>query len=177
MLWGSCVLLGALLIQAGWWLYEQHKDAGSLALVADELKAEPQLEKAVKRRTHGAKEFMLGPDGEVGVAPAVPVSSPSPSPRASQAVPPLVLLDPEPVAQPAHAAPLPKPVHRSERLVATSKPVRAKVEPVPQRENKAEPESTMSATLKACREHGYHAAQCVERKCSVTKYGFVCRGE
>ncbi|QYF95420.1 hypothetical protein KY495_09840 [Massilia sp. PAMC28688] len=33
-----------------------------------------------------------------------------------------------------------------------------------------------AATLKACREHGYHAAQCVKRACTMTKYGFVCRG-
>ena len=187
MLWGSCVLLGALVIQTGWWLYEQRKDAGSLALVADELKAEPQLDKAVKRRAIGAKEFTLGPDGEVRVAPSVPVSPPSPLPRTTSTVPPLVMLEPDPTAEQAPAAPLPKAMHRSERLVPAPNPARAKMErgpdrqlarePVLQAEKKAEPESTMSATLKACREHGYHAAQCVERKCSVTKYGFVCRGE
>ena len=189
MLWGSCVLLGALVIQTGWWLYEQRKDAGSLALVADELKAEPQVEKAVKRRAIGAKEFTLGPDGEVQVAPAMPASPPSPLPRTTSTVPPLVMLEPDPTAEQAPAAPLPKAMHRTERerLVSTSKPARAKMErapdrqlarePVLQAEKTAEPESTMSATLKACREHGYHAAQCVERKCSVTKYGFVFRGE
>lgn len=30
-------------------------------------------------------------------------------------------------------------------------------------------------TLRACKEHGYHAAQCIKMACSVTKYGFACR--
>jgi hypothetical protein len=209
LLWGACVLAGALVIQGGRWLYQQSKDAGVLALVADEVKAEPQLDKAAKRRAMGAKEFTLGPDGEVQAAPA---SSTSPRPHPAPTLPPLVLLKPEPaaaakvipaatleadreavraphklerVAEQAPAAPLPKEIHRT----AAAKPARARVErapdrpierePVMQVAKKSEPESAMSAmsaTLKACKEHGYHPAQCVAHKCSVTKYGFVCRG-
>jgi hypothetical protein len=40
----------------------------------------------------------------------------------------------------------------------------------------AEPDTSMEALLKACREHGYHATQCVRRGCSLTQYGFACRG-
>ena len=177
LLWGSCVLASALAIQAGWWLYAEREDAGTLALVADELKAEPQFDKAVKRRAVGAKEMTLGPDGEVTVAPAAP------------AIPPLVLLTPERGAESTPAAPLPKAIQHTEheRPVPAIKPARAKLERAPDRqlvrqvamqaEKKPEPESAMSATLKACREHGYLAAQCVKHACSVTKYGFVCRGK
>jgi hypothetical protein len=38
------------------------------------------------------------------------------------------------------------------------------------------PDTSMAATLKACREHGYHASQCIKRQCSVGTYGFACRG-
>lgn len=147
LIWGACLLSSALAIQAAWWFYEERKDEGTLALVADELKAEPQFDKAVKRRALDAKEFTLGPDGEVHVESAAPA-------------PPLVLLEPEPepVAQQAPA-----------RKIARK--------PVVQAETKPDPESAMSATLKACREHGYSADQCVKRACSVTKYGFVCRGK
>lgn len=37
-------------------------------------------------------------------------------------------------------------------------------------------EDSLSETLKACRAHGYHATQCIKQGCSMTKYGFVCRG-
>ncbi len=45
--WGACVLSGALVVGAGLWFYDERKDAGALALVADEVKAEPAFNKAV----------------------------------------------------------------------------------------------------------------------------------
>jgi hypothetical protein len=44
-------------------------------------------------------------------------------------------------------------------------------------EAKPKPPSPMEATLKACKDYGYTPAQCFKRACSVTKYGFVCRGK
>jgi hypothetical protein len=172
LLWGSCVLASALVVQVGWWLYGEQKNSTELALVADEFKDEPQFNKAVKRRATSAKEFTLGPDGEVQVAPA---ATPAPVPKPSQPVPPLVLLEPEPV------------VEKMAETVVAAVPIRKKVHVAPKpapveeqlhtaAEKKAESESAMAATLKACREHGYHPAQCVKRGCSVTKFGFVCRG-
>jgi hypothetical protein len=196
LLWGSCVLAGALVIQAAWWLYDERQDAGAQALVADEVKVAPQLPKAAKRRAFVAKEFTLAPDGAVQVAP---VASPRPAPT----IPPLVLLKPEPpadtrlqaprqpqpVVEQAPAAPPPNALHRAARQqqVPISRPARAKAERVPERrlasepaapaEKKPAPESAASATLNACKAHGYTAAQCVKQACSVTKYGFVCRGK
>lgn len=198
LLWGACVLAGALVIQGGLWLYEERNDAS--ALVADEQKAEPQVDKVVKRRAIAVKEFTLGPDGEVNVAPVAAASSPSPVPTPAPIVPALVLLEtqpapdvkveaaPAPAADPkvfkAPAAPktvaaLPKPVRQVERaqFVRVARPIRAKVERAPIAEKKVAADLPNAAMLKACKEHGYQAAQCVKRACSVTKYGFVCRGK
>ena len=212
LLWGSCALAGALVVGGGLWLYEERKATSALALVADELKAEPPVDKAVKRRAIAVKEFTLGADGEVQVAPLARASTAGPLLKAAPTVPPLVLLEskpagditvapaagfeerralpkPERVAQQAPPAPLPKPVRQAEReqRVAATKPVRARVEraparqlaraPVIQAETKMAAETGMAATLKACKAYGYSAAQCVKRACSVTKYGFVCRGK
>lgn len=196
LLWGSCVLSGALLIQAGLWLYEKQKDADAPPLVANELKTEPQADKTLKRRTTGANEFTL----DSGALASLPNSLS----RTAPTVPPLVLLEPDPATatkveppplleagraglhappkpelvatEQAPAVPLPKRVRPTARAQpdAAAEPARA---PVTQAERKSEQDSAIAATLKACREHGYHAEQCVKRACSVTKYGFVCRGK
>lgn len=189
LLWGSCVLTGALVIQAGLWLFEERKDARTLALVAEELKAEPQVDKAVKRRAMGAKNgFTLGADGEVLMTPAAPASTPSTLSPTAPAVPPLVLLEPvpaaaakvEPAAGRADRQAPPKPELIAEQAPAISLPKRVRQiarAPVIHAERKTEQDFAMAEMLKACKEHGYHAAQCVKRGCSVTKYGFVCRGK
>lgn len=218
LMWGGCALLAALVVQGGWWLYGARKDAGSLALVANEFKAEPQQERPSRRRPLTVKEFTLGPDGEVRVAPAAPVSSAAPLVRASPAVPPLAVLPPEqgadaigetaPPAPPVadggaqqrrdavsgrdtekKAGPLAKRVRQSEREQPARRttPAPALAERLSGRRvasatalrsgGTSAHQSTMAETLKACRAHGYHAAQCVKRACSVTKYGFVCRGK
>lgn len=219
LLWGSCVLAGALAIYGGLWLYEERKAERALALVASEMKGEQKVDKTVMRRAIAAKEFTLRPDGEVRVAPAAPaapVPSPDPLPQRAATVPPLVLLapdaaadakvaskpapgadrketlappKPEQAAEPARAAQLSKQERRARlaQKVAAAKPVRAKVERAPERqlaraaalqeELKSDADYAKAATLKACREHGYSPAQCVKRACSVTQYGFVCRGK
>jgi hypothetical protein len=95
---------------------------------------------------------------------------------------------PAPAAAPGPASPLPKrPTHKArERSEAAARRARAKVERAPARqlarasvagtERPSGQDTSMEATLKACREHGYHAAQCIKRACRVTEYGFVCRG-
>jgi hypothetical protein len=188
MLWGSCVLAGALVIQAGWWFNEERKVAAVLALVADELTTAPQPDtqpdNAAAPRAVNVKEASL--------APATPASSPVAPARTAITVPPLVLLAPEPAgaasepaAAPKAAPKAPEAAPKRERVTETRTGRKAAVPapksargPIIQAQGKPEPEpeSAMTATLKACREHGYHAAQCVKRGCSVTKYGFACRG-
>lgn len=209
LLWGACVLSGALLIQGGRWLYQERKDAGSLASIADEAKEKPPVDKAVKRRAIAAKEFTPVPDGDARVTPPVPAS------RVLPAVPPLVMLEPDPstptaleqttpsaagrvevqtapqpelVAEQGAAAPLPKPSSRivREQSDEASMPAAERGERGPVRrlarasaigtESPTGRDTAMEATLRACREHGYHAAQCIKRACSVTRHGFVCHG-
>lgn len=97
-------------------------------------------------------------------------------------------LRPEPVAEQGPVSPLPKPSSRMARAQSEAaaerpregrerKPVRQIARASAMRtEGPSVPETAMEATLRACREHGYHAAQCIKRACSVTEYGFVCRG-
>ncbi len=204
LLWGAGVVAGALAIQGGLWLSQERTDASSLALVVDESKAEPQIDHAVRRRAMVAKEFTLGSDGEVQVTRvAPPAFERSAAPKvpplvllepetgaagtvetADAAVAAAPGVQAAPKSEPA-AAPAPPPARSrtTERAQAASapRPVRTQVKPtvretVSQREIKTAPGALSAETLKACREHGYHAAQCVKRACSVTKYGFVCRG-
>jgi hypothetical protein len=211
-LWAACLLLGALLILGGRWLYQERKDAGSLAPIANDAKDTPQVAKAVQRPALAAQETTAAPAADTrmqSTEPAEPASRPAPS------VPPLVYLEPGPspaakTEQPASSAagqteartasgpaaaaeqgrvyPLPKRTGQTarERSEAAARRARAKVERAPARqlarapvvatERRPELDTSMEATLKACREHGYHAAQCIKRDCSVTEYGFVCRG-
>jgi hypothetical protein len=95
---------------------------------------------------------------------------------------------PKPIAKQGSASPLPKPVARKaqapSQIAAAPAKEKRKREPVRQiaraaviaPERPAEPDTSMDALLKACRAHGYHASQCIKRGCSVTQYGFACRG-
>jgi ribonuclease E len=107
-------------------------------------------------------------------------SKPKAEPRAAPA--------PESAAKQRTAFASPKPAVRqgqpTSRATAGLTKEKRKREPVRQLaqasavapEPPAEPDTSMEALLKACREHGYHAAQCIRRGCSVTQYGFACRG-
>ena len=109
-----------------------------------------------------------------------PKSTPKPESRPKPA--------PQPAAKQRIASPLPKPAIRKaeapSRTVAEPAKEKRKREPVRQLaqtsasapERPAGPDTSMDALLKACREHGYHATQCIRRGCSVTQYGFACRG-
>lgn len=108
-----------------------------------------------------------------------------PSPAADQAAPPR----PEPVAEKKPASPPPKPAARTARASSAKAAEPAKKarkrEPAAQparvaavgKEKPSGQEASLAATLKACREHGYHATQCIKRDCRVTQYGFACRGQ
>ncbi|MGJ9417659.1 hypothetical protein ACHAC9_07830 [Massilia sp. CMS3.1] len=95
---------------------------------------------------------------------------------------------PEPVAKQGSASPSPKRPSRLARRQsdAATKPSmeRGRRDPVRQiarasaigTETPTGRDTTLAATLRACRERGYHTTQCIKRGCSVTEYGFVCRG-
>lgn len=83
--------------------------------------------------------------------PAKPKTQTPPKPSRAAAVPAKETRQREPVRQVARASAAPKEA-----------PLGA--------------EDSLSETLKACRAHGYHATQCIKQGCSMTKYGFACRG-
>ena len=212
LVWAACALSGALVLLGGRWLYQEHKDAGSLALIAGEANNAPRADRPLTGQALAAQETAPGAGAALpGPArPSLPApSSPPPPP------PPLVMLEPDPpaaakAAQPPapeldraapgeapkplaaarkeSASPAPKPSSRAarEQSMAAAEPARAKRERAPVRQlarapaaRTAEPggqDASMAATLKACREQGYHATQCVKLGCSATQYGLVCRG-
>jgi hypothetical protein len=184
LLWAACLLSGALLILGGRWLYQERNGAGSLAPIANEAKEETRPDQPVKGPAIAAKEATPGREGDVGATPAVPASRPLPAP------PPLVMLEPDPptAVKVEPPSPLPKPPRRMarEQSEAAAEPAtesgeRASVRQFARasasgKERPSERDTGMAATLRACREHGYHAAQCIKRACGVTEYGFVCRG-
>ena len=214
LLWGTWMLLAALVLQAGWWLYGERKDAGSLQLVAEEFKSEPRQEQVLRRRALAAKEFILAPDGEVRVSPAPAATGELQPVRASPPIPPLAVLAPETAAGTsaehevagtdggeqqegatvAEQDATPEPQSAPERLrqsqgeqfAGDARPALDAVEAAPGRRvarasakqvaRTAVQDASMAETLKACRAHGYHAAQCIKRACKMTKYGFACRG-
>ena len=112
--------------------------------------------------------------------------------RVADPVPPQTSPKPRRALAQAPAAPLPKQRRETARaqLEAAAKPARpartradrmrdrqlARAS-LTQVEAKPNLPSPMEATQKACKDYGYTPAQCVKRACSMTKYGFVCRGK
>jgi hypothetical protein len=219
LLWAACLIAVVLLVLGGRWLYQERKDTGSLALIANDAKDQPQVHNAVQRPAIAARESTPEPANDAQVMPTTPTKPAEPAGRAASGMPPLVYLPPDapaaarpeppavsaaiPAASPAEPRTAPKPAPAAEqgrvyplpkrssqqarrRSETAARPARPKAERVPARqvaraavvakEKQAGPDTSMEATLKACREHGYHAAQCVKRDCRVTEYGFVCRG-
>lgn len=125
---------------------------------------------------------MLEPD-----PPAAPKIEKRPPPAAQQAAPKAARKS-EPAVKRTPASALPKRSTRVTREESKAAATPAKKwerrEPVRQaaRASTSEtarpagPETSAAALLRACRERGYHATQCIKRGCSVTEYGFACRG-
>jgi hypothetical protein len=202
LLWAACLLSGALLILGGRWFYQERNGADEAkeevrrdqavqrpAIAATELTPGPEGDADATHAVSASRPLpappplvMLEPDPSTAVKPGQP--SPAAARRAEVQTP----LRPEPVAEQGSGSPLPKPPGRIARKHAegAAEPATESGERAPVRqfarasaignEGPSERDSGMAATLRACREHGYHAAQCVKRACSVTEYGFVCRG-
>lgn len=182
LVWAACLLVLALLILGGRWFYQERNDAGSRARVADQAQAAPQGGKTVQLPAHAIDD--------AGATPAEPARPGSP------AVPPMVMLErdasaaakparvpgPTPGQDQARTAPQPEPVAQQAPAAASPKPpsrLPAR-QPAGATAETGQPEvqdTSMTATLKACRQRGYDAAQCVKRGCSMTRYGFACRGQ
>jgi hypothetical protein len=109
------------------------------------------------------------PPTEPEVKPAPPAPVPAVAPAASRSVATVDLDPPKRAARHAAAAAARKRAAAKARREATQEDVRpVKTEPSP-RERREE-------TLMQCRAHGYDERQCIRRGCSMTRYGFACRG-
>jgi hypothetical protein len=193
------VLSGALLIQGGRWFYQERNDAGSLALIAGEAKQAPPLDQDLEQRTIAVQTSALEQDADAQMPSVPPLVMLKPDPPAASEIerqPPLAASGAKPrtapktgqAAQARPASPAPKPSSRQTRERSGAAAAQAKEKPkrepvrqlarasAPATERPSGPDTSLAATLKACREHGYHATQCIKRECSVGKYGFACRG-
>jgi hypothetical protein len=203
LLWAACALSAGLLALGGRWWYQERNEAAAPALVAHTAKEAPHVDRAVEPAAVAAKEARPAPVGDARAA-AVPDGRPplvvlEPDPPAAikveQTPPPVAgraepqaSPEPEAAAEQEPASPPAKPASRTARKRSEAaagpaldrgerKPVRQLARaPATGAKRPSDQETTMDATLRACREHGYHAAQCIKRECSVTSYGFVCRG-
>jgi hypothetical protein len=203
LVWAACALSAALLIWGGGYLYQERNDAGSPAFIASQAKGEARVDSASNERAPAARAPRAEPGAGVPASTPLPDVPPlvmlEPDPPAAikpKQAPRLAASREELVNMPktvraakqAPASPLRKPTIRKtrERADAAAGPAkeRRQREPVRQlvraaavgTDRPSAPDTSMAATLKACREHGYHASQCIKRQCSVGTYGFACRG-
>jgi hypothetical protein len=101
LLWGACLLLTALAVQGARWLSHERNHGGSPVLSAAQAKAQLRADNALKRRTN-ATQVTPEPASDARATPVMTASAPFP------ALPPLVLLKPEPppAAKPEQHAPV-----------------------------------------------------------------------
>lgn len=200
LVWAACALSGALLIWGGRWASQERNDAGSLALIATEAKGALRVDSALTERaiaaTASTPPAMPASSPMPDVPPLVMLEPDPPAAVKREQPAPLAAAGGERptapktghAAQQRPAAPSPKPSSRKarERSGAAATPAKERRQREPARplaraaairpERPAGQDTSMAALLKACREHGYHATQCIKRQCSVGKYGFACRG-
>jgi hypothetical protein len=167
---------------AGLWLYEENRVEGALNVVANTSPAAPA---PVPGR--GAQAFAAE-----SAAPAVPV----PAPAAPEPVRPVPAASdvPAPAEQPAAGSnPVAGAGDKADKAdkvneAGTKSPERKRTAtkarrtgareaaPVATAKAAPSPRQRRDETLLQCRVHGYDARQCIQRGCSMTRYGLVCRG-
>ena len=188
-LWAACALVAALLLWGGRYLYQERNDAGALALVARASTAQPVADAPIPPAVPASAPLpdvpplvMLEPDPPAAIKP-VPVAR-----AVAGRGEPVTKAKAVPAPLRVRAAPLQKPSIRKTRARPdmAAAPVKKSRQREPARQlarapavvalKPSAPDTSMEATLRACRAHGYHASQCIKRQCSVGAYGFACRG-
>jgi len=167
--WSIAGGLLAGLAAGGLWLYEENRVEDALVVVANTSPA---------GQAPPAAAFVA-----TTPAPLQPVVKPQPlTPEPVKPVPeePVapVSEDKAPVAARADVAP-PRRVARNKTAAtrrATAKTRRARAGEAPAVAAEPSPRQRREETLMQCRAHGYDARQCIERACTMTRYGLVCKG-
>jgi hypothetical protein len=185
--WSIAGGLLAALAAGGLWLYEENRVEGALVVVAN-------TSPAPAAAPSGAQAFPTGSAAAVPPAPAVP-ATPAP-PAADDAVkPPPQQPGPDVAAAPpsvADATPsvdartvVPvdvNPPRRTARHASTArkhaaaKPRRARTQDEQPAAATPSPRQRREETLMQCRAHGYDERQCIQRACTMTRYGLACKG-
>ena len=170
--WSIAGGLLAGLAAGGLWLYEENRVEDALVVVANTSPA---------GQPPAAQAFAAG-----SPAPAPAPVPPTAVPDAVKPLPEAVKPLPEPVAPAVEdRAPVPvdvTPPRRTARAKTaakkrtTEKARRATVPEAPPVAANPSPRQRREETLMQCRAHGYDARQCIERACTMTRYGLACKG-
>ncbi|KQV40232.1 hypothetical protein [Massilia sp. Root335] len=192
--WSIAGGLLAGLAAGGLWLYEENRVDGALVVVANTTPT-PTPAPAPPVAASGAQAFAAGapaaaadvvrpipapPEPEVGNAPLQPAPAPEPAtaaavPHPAAAGPATADVEP-PRRAPRHAASARK------RAVAKVRHAEARDETRDETRDRApaaltpSPRERREETLMQCRAHGYDERQCFQHACTMTRYGFVCKG-
>ncbi|MFJ1467104.1 hypothetical protein [Massilia orientalis] len=167
--WSIAGGLLAGLAAGGLWLYEENRVEDALVVVANMSPAgQPSAAAFVARAPAPAPVPVL-------VRPAVTPEPVKPVP--DEPVAP-VIEDKAPAAAPVDVTP-PRRAARHKTTVkkqGTAKARRTATKEAPPVAADPSPRQRREETLMQCRAHGYDARRCIERACTMTRYGLACKG-
>ena len=177
--WSIAGGLLAGLAAGGLWLYEENRVEDALVVVANTSPAgQPP---AVPAFAAGSLAASAPPAPvQPAVAPEavkpVPVPEPAPAPEPVPIKP--LVEDKAPAAAPVDVTPPRRAAHTdtAAKKRTTAKPRRTTVRETPPAPATPSPRQRREETLMQCRAHGYDARQCIERACTMTRYGLACKG-
>jgi hypothetical protein len=183
--WSIAGGLLAGLAAGGLWLYEENRVDGALVVVAN-------TSPAPVATASGAQAFSTGSAATVPATPAPPVAAdalkPLPSLPEPEAAPtPAPVADTPPAAEARTVVPVDvdAPRRTSRHASIAHKRAAAKVrhaqaqgqaQDAPPAAATPSPRRNREETLMQCRAHGYDERQCIERACTMTRYGLACKG-
>jgi hypothetical protein len=168
--WSIAGGLLAGLAAGGLWLYEESRVEDALVVVANTSPAgQPPAAAAFVARA---------PAPAPAPVPVQPAVTPEPvKPVPDEPVAP-VIEDKAPAAAPADVTP-PRRTARTRTAVkkqGAAKARRTATRATPPVAADPSPRQRREETLMQCRAHGYDARRCIERACTMTRYGLACKG-
>jgi hypothetical protein len=181
--WSIASGLLAGLAAGGLWLYEENRVDGALVVVAN---TSPPPGAAAS----GAQAFPTVSAAAAPAAPAPPVAADPvkplplpPEPDVAAAPAPAPAADAPPAADARTVVPVDvNPPRRAARHASSArkrtaaKARRAQAQDEPPVAAMPSPRQRREETLMQCRAHGYDERQCVQRACTMTRYGLACKG-
>ncbi|MFL6634082.1 MAG: hypothetical protein ACJ8HJ_17385, partial [Massilia sp.] len=164
----------AALAAGGLWLYEENRVEGALVVVANTSPAGQAP--AVPAYAAGAPTAAPAP--ALVPVPVPAAAAPDPVKPLPEPAPPVVEAKTPAVADTVDVTP-PRRTPRNrmpEKKRAPAKARRVAPQDAPPAATEPSPLRRREETLMQCRAHGYDARQCVERACTMTRFGLACKG-